>query len=54
MSTLLVTNLANICDTARFTAEKQFFISNLKYKISIYSRFFFFSSVKHFTFENNK
>lgn len=25
MSTLLVTNLANICDTARFTAEKQFF-----------------------------
>lgn len=43
MSTLSFTNLANICDTARFMAEKHIFMSTQNSKYQSTACFSFFS-----------
>lgn len=46
MSTLSFTNLANICDTARFMAEKHIFMSTQNSKYQSTACFSFFSITK--------
>ena len=50
MSTLSFTNLANICDTARFMAEKHIFMSTQNSKYQSTACFSFFSYQVSFSY----
>lgn len=54
MSTLSFTNLANICDTARFMAEKHIFMSTKNSKYQSTACFSFFFNDKHLIYGENK
>lgn len=54
MSTLSFTNLANICDTARFMAEKHIFMSTQNSKYQSTACFSFFFNDKHLIYGENK